>query len=134
MTAAHRETIETANRVLLVEGDLDAIPEHFGDDYVAHVTDRDIGGGHDTVRRIVGAMRKSFDELSVEVEILVADGDRVAWQRTLRGVHARAFQGFPGTGKPLVWRDMVTSRFEDGRIVEEWVVTDLAERLLRARK
>ena len=29
---------------------------------------------------------------------------------------------------------MVTSEFRDGRIDEEWVVTDLAERLLLARK
>jgi hypothetical protein len=29
---------------------------------------------------------------------------------------------------------MLTSRFEDGRIAEEWVITDLAERLLLARR
>lgn len=29
---------------------------------------------------------------------------------------------------------MVTSRFRDGLIAEEWVVTDLAERLLLSRK
>jgi hypothetical protein len=42
--------------------------------------------------------------------------------------------GFPATGRPIVWRDMVTSRFQDGRIAEDWVLTDLAERLLLARK
>lgn len=30
--------------------------------------------------------------------------------------------------------DMVTSRFRDGKIAEEWVISDLAERLLLARK
>ena len=29
---------------------------------------------------------------------------------------------------------MVTSRFRDGLIAEEWLITDLAERLLLARK
>jgi hypothetical protein len=33
-----------------------------------------------------------------------------------------------------MWRDMVTSRFEGGLIVEDWVISDLAEQLLRARK
>ncbi|MCL4865617.1 MAG: ester cyclase [Gemmatimonadales bacterium] len=42
--------------------------------------------------------------------------------------------GFPATGRPIVWRDMVTSRFVDGRIVEDWSISDLAERLLLARK
>jgi hypothetical protein len=29
---------------------------------------------------------------------------------------------------------MVTSRFRDGLIAEDWVISDLAERLLLARK
>ena len=54
--------------------------------------------------------------------------DRVAWQRTLQGSQDGSFRGFP------VWRDMVTSRFRDGRIAEDWVITDVVERLLRTRK
>jgi predicted ester cyclase len=42
--------------------------------------------------------------------------------------------GFPATGRRVVWRDMIVSRFVDGVIAEDWVVTDLAERLLLARK
>jgi hypothetical protein len=34
----------------------------------------------------------------------------------------------------MVWREMITSRFEDGLIVEEWFLTDLAEQFLLARK
>lgn len=32
------------------------------------------------------------------------------------------------------WRDMVTSRFSDGLIADEWVISDLAERFLLALK
>ncbi len=67
-------------------------------------------------------------------KILVEGKDRVAWQRTLRGAQQGAFKGFPASGREIMWRDMVTSRFRDGLIAEEWVVTDLAERLLLARK
>jgi predicted ester cyclase len=130
----HVDSIREANRRLLVDGDLTCAETFFGGDYVAHVTDRDIGGGVSTVRRIVSALRRAFTDLEVEVEILVEGEDRVAWQRTLRAVHAGAFQGFPPTARPIRWRDMHTSRFEDGRIVEEWVVSDLAEQLLRARR
>jgi hypothetical protein len=35
---------------------------------------------------------------------------------------------------PLRLRDMVTSRFRDDLIAEDWLITDLAERLLLARK
>jgi predicted ester cyclase len=78
--------------------------------------------------------RRAFPDLQVEVEVLVEGTDRVAWQRTLRATHLGDFKGFPATGRPIVWRDMVTSRFRDGLIAEDWLVTDLADRLLLERK
>jgi predicted ester cyclase len=126
--------IHEANTTLLVNGAFDAVETWFAPDYHVHVTNQDIKGGPDLVRRILDMLRRAFPGIAVEVEILVEGEDRVAWQRTLRGVQSGAYQGFPATGKEIVWRDMVTSRFEEGRIVEDWVITDLAEQLLRARK
>lgn len=91
-------------------------------------------GGHALARRLVESYRKALPDVQVEVEILVEAGARVAWQRTLRATHSGAFLGFPATGRSIVWRDMVVSRFEEGLMVEDWVITDLAERSLRARK
>ena len=126
--------IEAANAELIATGNVDAIGEFFTPDYVAHLTDQDMTGGHDAIRRVVDMYRSVFPDLQVDVEILVEAKDRVAWQRTLRGTHQGEFKGFPATGRPIVWRDMVTSRFRNGFIAEDWVITDLAERLLLARK
>jgi predicted ester cyclase len=90
--------------------------------------------GHGGIRRFLGMLQRAFPDLQVQVEILVEAKDRVAWQRTLRATHQGDFKGFPATGRQIVWRDMVTSRFRDGLIAEDWVITDLAERLLLARK
>ena len=131
---SNADLIQDANAALLVDGDLDAVACFFTEDYVAHATRGDTNAGHDGVRRFLRTLRKAFADLSVEVEVLAVDGERVAWQRTVRGTHVGAFQGFPATDRPLAWRDMLVSRFEDGRIAEEWAVSDLAEQLLRARK
>ena len=126
--------ITEANAAILVDGNLDAIPEFFAPDYVAHVTEDYMTGGHDAIRRMVQRWRRAFLDLSAEVEILIEGSDRIAWQRTLRASHKGDYTGFPATGLKLVWRDMATSRFQDGLIVEDWVITDLPEQLLRARK
>jgi hypothetical protein len=60
-------------------------------------------------------------------------------QQTCRSLEARTTRLKPGTlerrqPRRIVWRDMVTSRFRDGLIAEEWAISDLAERLLLARK
>jgi steroid delta-isomerase-like uncharacterized protein len=125
--------IEAANRVLIAERNVDAVYDFFTADYVAHGTDHKIEG-HGAIRKFVRELQQGFPDLQVEVEILVKAKDRVAWQRTLQGSHRGNFRGFPATGRRVVWRDMVTSRFRDGRIAEDWVITDVVERLLRARK
>lgn len=127
-------TIEAANATLIGDGDLDRISEFFAADYVAHLTDQDASSGRDVIRSTVGLYRRAFPDLQVQVDILVEAEDRVAWQRTLRGTQQGAFKGFPATGRSIAWRDGVTSRLVDGLIAEEWVISDLAERLLLARK
>jgi steroid delta-isomerase-like uncharacterized protein len=111
-----------------------AIGEFVAPDYVAHLTKQDITGGHDAIRRVLGMYRRAFTDLRIEIEILVEAKDRVTWQRTIRGTHTGSFKGFPATDRAVVWREMVTSQFRDGLIVEDWFITDLAERLLLARK
>jgi steroid delta-isomerase-like uncharacterized protein len=126
--------IQAANAIIIGEGNLDAVGEFFAPNYVAHLTGQDMTGGHGEIRKVVRMYRRAFPDLQVEVEILVEDRDRVAWQRTLRATHQGDFKGFPATGHPIVWRDMVISRFHDGLIEEDWVIKDLAERLLVTRK
>jgi steroid delta-isomerase-like uncharacterized protein len=125
--------IEAANRALLVEGKWDAVDEFFTADYVAHGTDRKIEG-HGAIRKFVRELRQGFPDLEVKVEVLLKTKNGVAWQRRLQGSHGGSFRGFPATGRRVVWRDMIVSRFHRGRIAEDWVCTDIVERLLRSRK
>lgn len=132
MDRSHVSTILAANSALIGSGDVEQVGEFFTPEYVAHLTERDMGG-HEAIRRFVGMLRSAFPDLQCEVEVLLEGNDRVAWQRTLEGTHKGDFMGFPPSGRQIVWRDMLTSRFSDGLIAEEWVISDLAEHLLRAR-
>jgi steroid delta-isomerase-like uncharacterized protein len=123
-----------ANAVLITNGNLDAIERFFSPEYVVNVTGQRIAGGHDIVRKVLSSILKSFPDIQVEINVLLESEDRIAWLRTLKGTHKVAFKGFPGSGQEIMWCDMVTSQIQDGKIVQEWVVTDLAERLLLSRK
>jgi len=41
--------------------------------------------GPDAIRGFVTALRTAFPDLRVEIEVLLEEGDRVAWLRTHRG-------------------------------------------------
>ena len=126
-------TIRDANVQLIEDGNVEAIADYFVTNYIVN-----FGGsrksGQGAVRGFTKAIHDAFSELSVVVDILVQADDRIAWQRTVSGTQIGKFQGFPASGLEITWRDMIVSRIEDGRISEEWVVSDLAEALLRSRK
>jgi ubiquinone/menaquinone biosynthesis C-methylase UbiE len=56
--------------------------------------------------------------LRFDVEEQVSEGDRVASRWTLRGTHR---------GREVELRGIVISRFEDGRIIEDWAASDTLE-------
>ncbi len=134
MARSNTATIEAAHSALIVQGNLDAVGDFFATDYIAHVTGQDFLDGHDVVKKIVRAYRRAFSEIEVDIQFLVKAKNRIAWQRTLKATHTGAFKGFPATGRSIMWRDMITTEFRGGLIAEDWVVTDLAEKLLVARK
>ena len=134
METSLSSTIKEANTTLINNGNLDLVGDFFTSDYTVHLTDRVMNAGHKTIQDILSELRQSFPDIQVDVEVLLEDKDRIAWQRTLRATHKAKFKNFPASDLPIVWRDMVTSQFRDGLIAEEWVITDLAEQLLLSRK
>lgn len=133
MPTTQSSIIQSANTALIVNGNADAIPQFFQPDYQAHLTGHTMRG-HDAVRKYLELLQRAFSGIRVEVEILAESDSRIAWQRTFHATHSGAYKGFLASGRELIWRDMVVSEFRDGKIAEEWVVSDLAERLLLARK
>jgi len=70
------------------------------------------------------AYRDAFPDVAIEIEDMVAEGDRVAarWRGT--GTHRGAGLGFRATGKPVQFRGMVFVRIAGGKLIEGWNVFD----------
>lgn len=121
--------IQASNEELLNKGNLELAQEIFAPTYVAHVAEGDLEGGPDVLKAFVTSLRTAFPDLKVEVEILATEGDRVTWLRTHRGTHQGEYLGVPASGRLITWREMIVTRYEEGKIAEEWGVSDLAEHL-----
>lgn len=126
--------IKAANSSLLAKGRLEDIGEFFATNYVVHYSHAAPAQGYTVIREALGRLKSAFPRLRVKVEILVESDRRIGWVRTLSGLQQGAYKGFPAGHKRVVWRESVTSEFRDGLIVQEWIVTDLAEQLLLSRK
>jgi steroid delta-isomerase-like uncharacterized protein len=76
------------------------------------------------VQRLV-ALRVAFPDMTLAIDDVVAEGDRVAFRGTLRGTHRSAFLGVPATGRTVAVAIMDIIRVEGGLIVEHWGGPDL---------
>lgn len=125
-TTSLGDHIRTSNDELFHKGNLAFVDDVFAPEYVAHAGGTDIGA--EAIRSFVVAVRRAFPDLRVEITVLLEDGDRVAWLRTHRGTFKGDYRGVTATGRTVVWQDMVVTRYEKGKIAEEWGVSDFVER------
>src|SRR5262245_55458182 len=119
-TATAADQTETA-RVALEEvcsgRDLDGIPRVYHPDFVDHVNRLEYRG-HAGARQSVGLYLALFPDLRFVVHDQVSEGDQVASRWTLHGTHR---------GREVELCGIVISRFEDGRIVEDWAASGTVE-------
>ncbi len=101
-------------------GKFSAVPEHFASDFVGHVPDR--VEGQEGVKRFVAAMRRAAQ--SIQIEDLIADGDKVAARWTAQGRHEGELNGIPATGRHVIVNGITIFRIANGKVVEGWTMAD----------
>jgi steroid delta-isomerase-like uncharacterized protein len=98
----------------------DILDEVYAPDVVWHNPDQDIQGIEEA-KQFIGMYKTAFPDMSVTIEDVVAEGDKVVTRVTLRGTHQGEVEEFgPPTGKQVELKGLTMHRIEDGKIVEEW--------------
>ena len=72
----------------------------------------------------VSATRSAFPDVSFDAVAMVAEGDEVWAQITIRGTHEGDFLGIPATGRRIEVPAVDRIRVRGGKIVEHWGVMD----------
>jgi steroid delta-isomerase-like uncharacterized protein len=104
----------TALEQVCARGDLDRARELYADDFIDHVNALEFRG-QEGIARSVSMYRAMFPDMRIEVVDQVADGDRVVSRWVLNGTHRGRSVTLPG---------ITISRFRDGKIAEDWTVSD----------
>jgi steroid delta-isomerase-like uncharacterized protein len=116
---------QTASHVFLVKmgkGDFGGLDRIYAPGFVVHS-----GGKRFTLEQdneSGKALRAAAPDVKVSVERMAGEGDLVAVHWRATGTNTAASAGMPGNGKPFDVEGMTFFRFDHGRIIEEWSVTD----------
>lgn len=71
----------------------------------------------------------AYPDLRIEVQDLIAEGDRVVARNTVTGTHRGEHMGIAPTGVAVTYDEIFIVRFDGGRIVQTWGVVDVAGQL-----
>ena len=115
---------------LIDNGDFQVLELAFSKNYLAHASGKKYKG-HTYIKRYIKELRKAFPNLKVlNIEIISQADNILTWQRVLSGTHKVSMRGILPSNKKIKWYELVVSRFEKGRVVEEWIASDLAFQMM----
>ena len=110
------------------QGRTRAIDELLAPDCVAHGLGEEGQPlrGPEHFRRFYDQFRSAFPDVRVQVEDVIAEGDKTAVRFSFRATHSGHGLGVPPTGRPVNVTGMVAMRWANGQIAEAWNEFDAA--------
>src|SRR3954451_1953983 len=110
---------------LLAARDPSVVDAFFGDGFVSHNMPPGFPPTREGVKGFFAMFRDAFPDVTVQIDELVADGDRVAVATTFTGTHEGELMGIAPTGKRVSVTGSDIVRVADGAIVEHRGLTDI---------
>lgn len=110
---------------LLSAGDIEGFGDHLADDLVEHEELPDLEPSKDGVKQWFVTMRAAFPDMRMEVEDLIASGDKVVVRGRFTGTHEGDFMGMPATSRSVDAQVIDIIRFNaEGKAAEHWGLFD----------
>jgi steroid delta-isomerase-like uncharacterized protein len=106
-------------------GDLNTVDQVIAPNWVDHNPSMPPLQGYEGFKQLTLAFRSAFPDMRLEIEDILAEGDKVAARLHLRGTNSGSFQGMPPTGKAVDATGTGIFRVVDGKVTDNWVNFDM---------
>src|SRR5262249_26807746 len=119
--ATMRSTYERINA-----GNISGFGDLVADDFVEHEEIPGLPATKDGMLEYFGLLLSAFPDMRMDVEDLMADGDKTVARVRATATHDGEFMGVPPTGKQVEIQLIDIMRFDgDGFVCEHWGVADM---------
>lgn len=125
--AANARVVRRFVEDVLNGADPDALDELVAPDVVDRAAPSGPPAGREGLRRPLAAGRVAFPDARLTMLDLIAQGDKVVVQWTMRGTHRGPLGRIGPTGRPIEVSGVNIERLAGGHIVEHWSVVDQTE-------
>lgn len=109
---------------VLNQGNVDALDRFFAADCVDHTAPPGTPPGVGGIKQLLSMTLAAFSNISVTIEDMIAEENKVVTRFTARGTHTGEFMGIAPTGKEVNLTQICIDRVASGKIVEHWGLAD----------
>jgi len=124
MPESNEEVMRLFVEKVINNGDYSVLGDFIQPNYIYRTPDQELHGP-EALKDLFIAYRTAFPDLNIKIDDLVVADDKAVISFTLTGTHEGDLMGITATGKQVKVHGMLLSRFEDGKIVEEWEILDM---------
>jgi steroid delta-isomerase-like uncharacterized protein len=124
MTQETRNTMQRLFDEFVNGRNLDSIDELVTPDFVEHEETPGLTPGRDGVKQLFAMLGEAFPDFRMNVEDMIAEGDKGVVRSMFTGTHKGEWMGIPATGRSVSVTIFDMFRVSGGKIVEHWGLLD----------
>jgi len=124
MSDENKALVRRMEEELFNKRNLAAVDEFLAPSYVLRTAPAATPSGRDGVREVIAIYLAAFPDLHISIDELLAEGDKVVGRFTFTGTHGGDLMGLAPTQQRISVRQIAIYRIADGKVVEEWEVSD----------
>lgn len=109
---------------VFVKGNAGAVDELATEDFTPRSW-QSVEPGRDSLKQAVKRVFAGLSDVSMKIEDMIAEGDKVAVRLTAHAVHDGEFMGIPASGKSYTISETHIFRIRDGKVAEHWRDADM---------
>jgi steroid delta-isomerase-like uncharacterized protein len=101
-------------------GDVELLDPLLAPDMIDHTPASGPIIGREPGKQLIASFARAFPDTTLNVDLMVAEGDTVAAFVSYQSTHTGSFMGHPPTGKVVRVTGMDIMRYRDGQVIELW--------------
>ena len=120
MSAEENKAIARRGYEAINQNNLDALDEVVASDITDHNPSPGQAPGLEGVKQWFSSLHTAFSDFHVDVEDMIAEGDKVVARVTGSGTHQGEFMGIAPTGNRIEFSGIDILRIAEGKVAEHW--------------
>lgn len=123
----NKQVVINFNKEFFESGNTEITKELLSDSFTNHTAPPNAPKDESAMISFITSFHKGFSNISVRIDEVLAEGDKVSLRKTITATHTGEFMGKTATGKTVEMNVIEIDILKDGKITDHWSKNDFMQ-------